>query len=42
MNLTQLSAFETAQKIRSGEVKAIEIVQSALAQIKKWMAFPDH
>ena len=35
MNLTQLSAFETAQKIRSGEVKAIEIVQSALAQIKK-------
>ena len=35
MNLTQLSAFETAQKVRSGEVKAIEIVQSALAQIKK-------
>jgi aspartyl-tRNA(Asn)/glutamyl-tRNA(Gln) amidotransferase subunit A len=35
MTLTQLSAFETAQKIRSGEVKAIEIVQSALAQIKK-------
>ena len=35
MNLTQLSAFETAQKVHSGEVKAIEIVQSALAQIKK-------
>lgn len=35
MTLTQLSAFETTQKIRSGEVKAIEIVQSALAQIKK-------
>ena len=35
MNLTQLSAFEAAKKVRSGEVKAIEIVQSALAQIKK-------
>lgn len=34
MTLKQLSAFETAQKVRTGEVKAIEMVQAALNQIK--------
>jgi Asp-tRNA(Asn)/Glu-tRNA(Gln) amidotransferase A subunit family amidase len=33
MSLTQLSAFEVAQKVRTGEVKAADIVQSALSQI---------
>ncbi|MFA5612576.1 MAG: amidase, partial [Anaerolineaceae bacterium] len=34
MSLIQLSAFEVAQKVRSGEIKASEMVQSSLAQIK--------
>jgi len=34
MNLTQLSAFEVTQKVRSGEVKAAEIAEASLAQIK--------
>ena len=34
MSLIRLSAFEVAQKVRSGEIKASEMVQSSLAQIK--------
>ena len=34
MNLSQLSAFEVSQKIRAGEVKAADIVESALTQIR--------
>lgn len=35
MSLKQLSAFETAQKVRTGEIKATDMVQAALAQIQK-------
>ncbi len=34
MSLNQLSAFEVAQKVRIGEVKATDIVQASLSQIK--------
>ncbi|NLC13292.1 MAG: Asp-tRNA(Asn)/Glu-tRNA(Gln) amidotransferase subunit GatA, partial [Chloroflexi bacterium] len=34
MSLNQLSAFEVAHKVRSGEIKASDIVQSALTQIR--------
>ena len=33
MNYTDLSAFEISQKVRSGEIKAVEMVEAALAQI---------
>ena len=34
MSLNQLSAFETAQKVKSGEIKASAMVEAALYQIK--------
>lgn len=34
MNLNMLSAFTTAQKVRTGELKATEVAQAALAQIR--------
>lgn len=34
MSLTQLSAFEVAHKVRTGEVKAAEFAQAALEQIR--------
>lgn len=34
MSLTQLSAFELAQKVQAGELKAVDIAQASLAQIR--------
>ncbi len=34
MNLTALSAFETAQKVRAGELNANDLAEAALAQIR--------
>ena len=34
MSLTSLSAFEVARKVKAGELKAVEVAEAALAQIR--------
>lgn len=40
MSLTALSAFDIAQKVRTGELKAIQVTEAALNQIRKVDGIP--